>query len=160
MRYGHMNKCYIHISDTPVGDITVTESQGRITGLTFDKSCHGQCLRTALLESCERQLMEYFRGERRTFELPLHMEGTAFQRRVWQALVDIPYGESITYAELAKLIGSPGGARAAGNACGANPIAIIAPCHRVLGKNGLGGYAYGADAKKTLLKIEKMGNNY
>ena len=160
MRYGHMNKCYIHISDTPVGDITVTESEGCITGLTFDKSCHGQCLRTALLDLCEKQIMEYFRGERRTFELPLHVEGTAFQRRVWQALVDIPYGESITYAELAKLIGSPGGARATGNACGANPIAIIVPCHRVLGKNGLGGYAYGPDAKKTLLKIEKMGNNY
>ena len=160
MQYRNMHTYYIRISNTPVGDITVTEREGCITGLTFDKSCPGQCLRTALLESCERQLMEYFRGERRTFELPLHMEGTAFQRRVWQALVDIPYGESITYAELAKLIGSPGGARAAGNACGANPIAIIVPCHRVLGKNGLGGYAYGADAKKTLLKIEKMGNNY
>lgn len=160
MQYRNMHTYYIHISNTPVGDITVTEREGCITGLTFDKSCHGQCLRTALLDLCERQLMEYFRGERRYFELPLHMEGTAFQRRVWQALVDIPYGESITYAELAKLIGSPGGARAAGNACGANPIAIIVPCHRVLGKNGPGGYAYGADAKKTLLKIEKMGNNY
>ena len=160
MQYRNMHTYYIHINNTPVGDITVTESEGCITGLTFDKSCPGQCLRTALLESCERQLMEYFRGERSTFELPLHMEGTAFQRRVWQALADIPYGESITYAELAKLIGSPGGARATGNACGANPIAIIVPCHRVLGKNGLGGYAYGPDAKKTLLKIEKMGNNY
>jgi len=76
------------------------------------------------------------------------MEGTAFQQKVWQAILDIPYGKTITYAELAKRIGSPDGARAAGSACGANPIAIIVPCHRVLGKNGLGGYAYGADAKK------------
>ena len=158
--YSHMNTYYIHINNTPVGDITVTENEGYITGLTLDKSCTGQCLRTALLDLCERQLWEYFRGERRNFELLLHMEGTAFQQKVWQAILDIPYGKTITYAELAKRIGSPDGARAAGSACGANPIAIIVPCHRVLGKNGLGGYAYGADAKKTLLKIEKLGNNY
>ena len=158
--YSHMNTYYIHINNTPVGDITVTENEGYITGLTLDKSCSGKCLRTALLDLCERQLWEYFRGERRNFELPLHMEGTAFQQKVWQAILDIPYGKTITYAELAKRIGSPDGARAAGSACGANPIAIIVPCHRVLGKNGLGGYAYGADAKKTLLKIEKLGNNY
>ena len=113
-----------------------------------------------MLDLCERQLWEYFRRERRNFELPLHSVGTDFQQKVWQAILDIPYGKTITYAELAKRIGSPGGARAAGSACGANPIAIIVPCHRVLGKNGLGGYAYGADAKKTLLKIEKLGNNY
>ena len=160
MQYRNMHTYYIHISNTPVGDITVTEREGYITGLSVGKSCPGQCLRTALLDLCERQLWEYFRRERRSFELPLHMEGTAFQQKVWQAILDIPYGKTITYAELAKRIGSPDGARATGNACGANPIAIIVPCHRVLGKNGLGGYAYGADAKKTLLKIEKLGNNY
>lgn len=160
MQYRIMHTYYIHISDTPVGDITVTEREGYITGLSVGKSCPGQCLRTALLDLCEGQLWEYFRRERRHFELPLRAEGTEFQRRVWQAISGIPYGETTTYAELAQRVGSPAGTRATGNACGANPIAIIVPCHRVLGKNGLGGYAYGADAKKTLLKIEKLGNNY
>ena len=77
-----------------------------------------------------------------------------------ERISDLCNGRGISQKELAKRIGSPDGARAAGSACGANPIAIIVPCHRVLGKNGLGGYAYGADAKKTLLKIEKLGNNY
>lgn len=155
-----MDTYYIYMKNTPVGDITAAESEGCITGLTFDKSCPGVCMRTALLDSCERQLMEYFSGKRRSFDLPLHIEGTAFQVRVWQAMKDIPYGETITYSELAKSIGSPGAARAVGSACGANPLAIILPCHRVLGKNSLGGYAYGTEIKKVLLKIEKMGNNY
>ncbi len=160
MQYRNMHTYYIHINNTPVGDITVTEREGYITGLSVGKSCSGKCLRTALLDMCEGQLWEYFRGERRNFELPLHMEGTAFQQKVWQAILDIPYGETTTYAELAQRVGSPAGTRAAGNACGANPIPIIVSCHRVVGKISLGGYAYGADAKKTLLKIEKLGNNY
>ena len=160
MQYRNMHTYYIHINNTPVGDIIVTEREGYITGLSVGKSCSGKYLRTALLDLCERQLWEYFRRERRHFELPLRAEGTEFQRRVWQAISGIPYGETITYAELAKRISSPDGARAAGSACGANPIPIIVPCHRVVGKNSLGGYAYGADAKKTLLKIEKLGNNY
>ena len=160
MQYRNMHTYYIHISNTPVGDITVTESEGYITGLSVGKSCSGKYLRTALLDLCERQLWEYFRRERRHFELPLHSVGTDFQQKVWQAILDIPYGETTTYAELAQRVGSPAGTRATGNACGANPIAIIVPCHRVVGKNSLGGYAYGADAKKTLLKIEKLGNNY
>ena len=160
MQYRNMHTYYIHINNTPVGDIIVTEREGYITGLSVGKSCSGKCLRTALLDLCERQLWEYFRRERRHFELPLRAEGTEFQRRVWQAISGIPYGETITYAELAKRVGSLAGARAAGSACGANPIAIIVPCHRVVGKNSLRGYAYGADAKKTLLKIEKLGNNY
>lgn len=155
-----MNTYYIHITDTPVGDITVTEKEGYITGLTFGKSCPGRCLRTALLDLCERQLMEYFRGERREFSLPIHMEGTAFRRKVWNALMNIPYGNTLTYGELAKATGSPDSARAAGSACGANPVLIIVPCHRVVGKNGLAGYAGGIDAKKILLKIENLGNNY
>ncbi len=155
-----MERFYIHISNTPVGDITAVEAEGRIVGLHIGKKCIGKCIRTELLDICEKQLREYFRGERRQFYLPLHMEGTAFQRRVWQALMDIPYGSTVTYAGLAAKIGSPGAARAVGRACGANPIAIIVPCHRVLGKKGLTGYAYGLDAKKTLLKIENLGNNY
>lgn len=150
----------MHMNNTPVGDITIVQREGRIVGLSLGKSCPGCFHRTALLESCEKQLMQYFKGERRRFDLPLDISGTAFQRRVWQALAEIPYGETVTYGELAKSIGSPGAARAVGAACGANPIAIILPCHRVLGKNGPGGYAYGAETKKVLLKIENLGNNY
>lgn len=148
------------MNNTPVGDITIAERGRRIAGLSFGISCPGEYCRTALLESCEEQLWEYFKGERRRFDMPLDMEGTAFQRQVWQALMQIPYGKTVTYAELAEKIGRPNAARAVGGACGANPIAIIVPCHRVLGKNGLTGYAYGLDAKKTLLKIENLGNNY
>jgi len=155
-----MDTFYIHMNNTPVGDITIVQREGRIVGLSLGKSCLGCFHRTALLESCEKQLMQYFKGERRRFDLPLDIRGTAFQRRVWQAMTEIPYGETVTYGELAKSIGSPGAARAVGSACGANPIAIILPCHRVLGKNGPGGYAYGADSKKVLLKIENLGNNY
>lgn len=155
-----MDTYYINISNTPVGDITVVEREGRIAGLYLNKSCPGTFRRTALLALCEGQLMEYFRRERTGFDLPLRLEGTAFQRRVWQALAKIPYGETVTYGELAKSIGSPGAARAVGSACGANHIAIILPCHRVLGKNGPSGYAYGAETKKVLLKIENLGNNY
>lgn len=160
MGYNGMERFYIHICNTPVGDITALEGEGCIAGLYIGKSFIGECRRTELLDMCEKQLREYFRGERRRFELPLHMEGTDFQKKVWQALMDIPCGETVTYAQLAKSIGRAKAARAVGSACGANPIAIIVPCHRVVGKNGLAGYAYGIDAKKTLLKIENLGNNY
>lgn len=155
-----MDTFHIHIKGTPVGDITISEQDGCITGLSFGISCPGEYRRTALLDLCEKQLTEYFRGKRRSFDLPLDIKGTAFQQRVWQALMKIPWGETAAYSDVAKSIGCPGAARAVGGACGANPIAIIVPCHRVLGKKGPGGYAYGAGAKKTLLKIENLGNNY
>ena len=155
-----MNTFHIHIKNTPVGDITIAERGGCLTCLCFGLACIGEYRRTALLDLCERQLWEYFAGQRRSFDLPLDMEGTAFRRRVWQALAGIPWGETATYSHIAARIGSPKAQRAVGGACRANPIPIIVPCHRVLGKNDIGGYAYGQDAKKTLLKIENLGNNY
>jgi methylated-DNA-[protein]-cysteine S-methyltransferase len=101
------------------------------------------------------QLAEYFSGERQSFDLPLRLEGTEFQRRVWSALCDIPYGRTISYGEQALRIGDPGGARAVGAANGQNPISIIVPCHRVVGADGsLTGYGGGLERKRHLLDLE------
>ncbi len=104
----------------------------------------------------KQQLEEYFAGHRLVFRLPLDLEqGTPFQRRVWNALLDIPYGQTVTYKEIAQTIGQPSAVRAVGGANGANPIPIIVPCHRVVGSGGrLGGYAYGLDVKTQLLELE------
>jgi methylated-DNA-[protein]-cysteine S-methyltransferase len=103
-----------------------------------------------------RQLREYFRGERREFELPLAPEGTPFQQRVWRELLAIPYGETISYGELARRVGSPRGSRAVGLANGANPISIVIPCHRVVGSAGqLTGYGGGLRNKQWLLAFER-----
>ncbi len=103
----------------------------------------------------QAQLAEYFAGERTEFEVPLAIDGSAFERRVWQALRDIPYGETISYGELARRIGQPSAARAVGLANGRNPIAVIVPCHRVIGANGtLTGYGGGLERKRILLELE------
>lgn len=103
-----------------------------------------------------QQLAEYFAGERRSFDLPLAPEGTDFQRRVWRALVAIPYGETESYGELAVRIGRPGASRAVGRANATNPIPIVVPCHRVIGADGsLTGFGGGLDAKRQLLALER-----
>ncbi|MFF6884228.1 methylated-DNA--[protein]-cysteine S-methyltransferase [Streptomyces sp. NPDC012421] len=102
-----------------------------------------------------RQLDAYFAGELTAFDLPLHLEGTPFQRRVWEQLLLIPYGETRTYGELAEALGSAGASRAVGLANGKNPVSIIVPCHRVIGSGGsLTGYGGGVDRKKRLLAFE------
>ncbi len=100
------------------------------------------------------QLAEYFGGRRRVFDLPLDLRGTPFQRLVWEVMRAIPWGETLTYGEIARLIGAPGAARAVGLACGANPVPIVVPCHRVVAAGGLGGYSSGADVKRFLLRLE------
>ena len=108
-----------------------------------------------VLAEAERQLAEYFDGRRRTFNLKLDFAGTAFQRKVWRALLTIPFGETRSYAQIAKQIGSPRASRAVGAANGRNPISIVAPCHRVIGAGGkLTGFAGGLDAKAYLLALE------
>ncbi|MGP0101382.1 MAG: methylated-DNA--[protein]-cysteine S-methyltransferase [Solirubrobacteraceae bacterium] len=103
----------------------------------------------------QAQLAEYFAGERTEFHTQLAMDGSAFEQRVWQALRDIPYGETISYGELARRIGQPSAARAVGLANGRNPIAVIVPCHRVIGANGtLTGYGGGLERKRLLLELE------
>ncbi len=107
------------------------------------------------LRDASRQIEEYFAGRRRSFDLALDPQGTDFQRSVWRALMEIPYGHTISYAELARRIGRPGAFRAVGLANGANPIPIVIPCHRVIGADGsLTGYGGGLAAKKTLLALE------
>lgn len=108
-----------------------------------------------VLRETARQLREYFSGQRRTFELELDFRGTDFQRRVWAALREIPYGETRTYGQIAEQIGNPTAVRAVGAANGRNPISIIAPCHRVIGMSGnLTGFGGGLDAKAYLLSLE------
>jgi methylated-DNA-[protein]-cysteine S-methyltransferase len=110
----------------------------------------------ALLEQCKIELQEYFLKKRVSFDLPLSPSGTAFQEKAWDALLDIPYGETISYGEQAANIGNPKAVRAIGGANGANPISIIIPCHRVIGKSGkLTGYASGLDIKRYLLELEE-----
>lgn len=108
-----------------------------------------------VIEAAARQLDEYFAGRRREFDLPLLFAGTDFQKKVWHGLLDIPYGETVSYGEMARRIGMPRAVRALANANGANAISIFTPCHRVIGGDrSLTGYAGGLDAKRTLLEIE------
>lgn len=124
-----------------------------------DQWSDGTC---ALLDEVERQLDEYFRRARTAFDLPMSTPGTPFQRRVWAALEEIPYGSTITYTTLAQRVGRPKAQRAVGGANGRNRIAIVVPCHRVVAATGLGGYAGGLDRKQQLLMHESspgMGGN-
>lgn len=110
----------------------------------------------AVLEQARDELLEYFQGRRQTFTVPLHLDGTPFQKKVWRALLEIPYGEYVSYGDVAHAAGlTPGHGRPVGTAVGRNPITIIVPCHRVLASNGrLNGYSGGLERKLALLKIE------
>jgi methylated-DNA-[protein]-cysteine S-methyltransferase len=118
----------------------------------------GPVRETEVLVRTAHQLAEYFAGERRDFDLPLAPRGTEFQQSVWRALIDIPYGETCSYGDLARVVGRPSASRAVGAANGANPIAIILPCHRVIGASGaLTGYGGGLPLKRWLLAHERAG---
>lgn len=146
---------------SPIGELLLTSDGKSITGL-YMQSQKREAKQTkewkrddAALKEPRKQLQAYFAGELRAFELPLAAEGTPFQQRVWRALCDIPYGETISYGELARRIGQPAAARAVGLANGQNPIAIVVPCHRVIGANGsLTGYGGGLHVKRALLELE------
>lgn len=143
---------------TPLGSVGATASAAGLTRLCFDPSPRSRALDTggeAHLDRLEAQLVEYFSGVRRTFDLPLAPTGSAFQRQVWSLLQTIPYGDIRSYGELARALGDPGAARAVGLANAQNPIAILVPCHRVIGANGaLTGYAGGLERKRALLELE------
>lgn len=152
-------KNYMELSFDGVGRILLEEDEGRLTGLSFLKereTPEGLNFKdTPLLRAARMQLEEYFGGSRRVFGLPLAPKGTPFQLRCWEALLRIPYGMTATYAEIARAAGSPKGFRAAGLANNRNPIAIIIPCHRVIGSGGkLVGYGGGLDVKAFLLRHE------
>ena len=139
--------------DTPVGKMYLKSDGENITELKFG-SCENDSPDEVLIKA-KTELEEYFAGARKSFTLPLRPEGTGFQRSVWRALCEIPYGETSTYSQIAEKIGNKKACRAVGMANNRNPIAIIIPCHRVVGANGsLTGYAGGLDKKEFLLELE------
>ncbi len=154
---------------TPIGGMIVEADGTHVRGICFSGRPDGpgepDCPNTpagagALLSKAERELEEYFSGGRTSFSVPLLAEGTPFQQAVWQFLTAIPYGETATYGQIAARLGRPGAARAVGMACNRNPIAIIIPCHRVVGADGgLTGYAGGLDVKARLLLLEQERKN-
>jgi methylated-DNA-[protein]-cysteine S-methyltransferase len=155
------------VINSPVGPLTLVAEDGAIVGLYMDLQRHRpdddklgeEDPRGRLAEPFQAaadQLDAYFAGGLRRFSVPLAPHGSEFQQRVWAALLEIPYGETESYGELAARIGSPGAARAVGLANGKNPIGIVIPCHRVVGSNGsLTGYGGGLDRKKRLLDLEQ-----
>lgn len=154
------------VTSSPVGPITLVAADDALVALHMSEQRYApepadlgepaDDQEDGTLAQAVRQLAEYFDGSRTQFDLPLLMDGTAFQRRVWTALRDIPYGETISYGQLADRIGQPSASRAVGLANGRNPIGIIVPCHRVIGANGsLTGYGGGIERKSYLLAHEQ-----
>jgi methylated-DNA-[protein]-cysteine S-methyltransferase len=147
--------------DSPIGELLLLGENGILHELHMQAGRHPVTARPTwtrdddAFPEVRRQLAEYFAGTRATFDIAMHLEGTAFQRTVWHALTEIPYGDTISYGELARRIGRPDRARAVGTANGQNPIAVIVPCHRVIGADGkLVGYGGGLENKRLLLDLE------
>jgi methylated-DNA-[protein]-cysteine S-methyltransferase len=155
-------RLYSSTIDSPVGALSLAASDRALIALVWRRESHCEAFENALekpghpvLRETARQLLEYFAGSRRAFDVELDFRGTDFQRRVWAALLTIPYGETRTYRQIAEQIGNPAAVRAVGAANGRNPISIIAPCHRVIGMNGdLTGFGGGLAAKACLLSLE------
>jgi methylated-DNA-[protein]-cysteine S-methyltransferase len=148
---------------SPVGILTLVATDAGLAAILWEEDRPGRVPLNLIgeedghpvLVETERQLNEYFAGDRTRFELPLDMAGTPFQRRVWNALISIPYAETRTYAQIAREIGQPAATRAVGAANGRNPLSIVAPCHRVIGSSGaLTGFAGGLHVKAQLLRLE------
>ena len=147
-----MQRCSI---ESPWGPILLAAEGEALTELSLRPDEVAAAPSGALLTEAARQLTAYFARDLRSFDLPLAPPGTAFQRRVWEELCRIPYGETISYGELARRIGKPGGTQAVGQANNRNPIAIVIPCHRVIGADGtLTGFGAGVDLKIELLRLE------
>ncbi|WP_399932554.1 methylated-DNA--[protein]-cysteine S-methyltransferase [Streptomyces kanamyceticus] len=152
------------VLDSPYGPLTLVATDGVLSGLYMSDQRHRPAQETfgerdpAPFGETISQLEAYFAGELKEFDLPLRLDGTPFQRMVWDELLRIPYGEIRTYGELAEILGKPGASRAVGLANGKNPISVIVPCHRVVGANGnLTGYGGGLDRKQRLLVFEGGG---
>lgn len=148
----------VYYYELPIGKIGIAEEKGAITQLFFGDNLETPNIEekeTPTIKEAAKQLEDYLTGKRKIFDLPLALKGTQFQLRVWQALTTIPYGETRSYKEIAEQIGNPKACRAVGLANNRNPIAIVVPCHRVIGANGkLVGYGGGLDIKKHLLELE------
>ncbi|AXU95925.1 MAG TPA: methylated-DNA--[protein]-cysteine S-methyltransferase [Erwinia persicina] len=149
--------------DSPVGELKLVATERGLAAVMWENDDpkrvrflpQQEDVHHRTLLEAEKQLREYFTGERQQFDLTLDFIGTEFQRRVWAALVTIPFGETRSYSEIARQVGSPAAVRAVGAANGRNPVSIIAPCHRVIGANGkLTGFAGGLETKAFLLRLE------
>ena|SRR6516164_2598241 len=156
-----MATCY-QWTESPVGRLLLVADEGGLRELLFERGRTSPSIDASwknndhLLREAIRQLRAFFAGERQHFDLELNPQGTGFQQRVWRALQEIPFGETISYRELARRLGNPAASRAVGLANGSNPIAIIIPCHRVIGSNGtLTGYGGGLENKRWLLDFER-----
>jgi methylated-DNA-[protein]-cysteine S-methyltransferase len=152
--------------DSPVGKLKLVASDKGLVAVLWEKEKPNR-VRVGEVEKkeahpvlikAERQIAEYFAGKRRSFSVRIDMQGTTFQKKVWDALLAIPFGETRTYGDLARRLGRPHAARAVGSASGKNPLSIIVPCHRLVGSTGkLTGFAGGLDAKTRLLELERRG---
>lgn len=150
--------------DSDLGEIFVISNENGVSNLFFSRKKYSEYLKSlgvkdikegGAAEGFARELRQYLKGKRSGFKSTLDLSsGTRFQKAVWKKLLDVPYGEVVTYKELACAVGSPRAARAVGNAVGKNPLPIVVPCHRVLAANGLGGYSCGIEIKKSLLRLE------
>ena len=155
--------CEYKLMPSPVGQLTLVARNGKLAAILWETERANRVRLGELVEvddspallQAERQLNEYFAGTRDRFDLELDFEGTEFQKKVWAALLTIPFGETRSYSQIATQIGSPKAVRAVGAANGRNPISIVAPCHRVIGASGrLTGFAGGLEAKQFLLTLE------
>ncbi len=155
-----MDKLWVY--EMSIGPIGIAEDGEGITNIFMAEERMIRLMegmekeKTPLIERAAGQLKEYLAGARREFDLPLHLQGTDFQKKVWEALQMIPYGETRSYQQVASMVGNEKACRAVGMANNKNPVMIVVPCHRVIGKNGkLVGYAGGLDKKETLLRLER-----
>ncbi len=140
---------------SPIGNLEITDNGNAITMVELTEKSVSDRDASALQRWCASQLNEYFEGRRTKFDVPVEFFGTDFQKNVWNALLNIPYGDTMTYGDIARITGNPKAARAVGGACNKNHMLIIVPCHRVVGAGDrLVGFACGIEIKKTLLEIE------
>lgn len=141
--------------ESPIGKIWIVEKENQLYSILYNDTIECEISKTPLLENTVLQLSQYFNGERKIFDIPILLEGTEFQKKVWQTLMKIPYGKTVSYGDIAEQIGHPRASRAVGGANNKNRIPIVIPCHRVIGKNGkFVGYAGGLDKKEFLLNLE------
>lgn len=152
--------------DSPVGPLFISVEDGKVRRIEFggdlgtdanaraNASAEVNPLDRNILDIAKSELTHYFQGHLTKFSVPVEMDGPEFHKKVWDVLKSIPYGSTLTYAQIAERVGSPKAARAVGNACACNPVVIVVPCHRVLARGGLGGFGGGLDAKRWLLRHE------
>ncbi len=148
---------YYSYYDSPVGRLTIAATEKGVCNIYLTGEKANVIRENEIIIQTINELREYFNGTRKEFKIPLDIKGTEFQKRVWKELLEVPYGTTATYGEIATRIGNPNASRAVGNANNKNPVPIIIPCHRIIGAgNKLVGYAGGLTMKKKLLELEKL----